>query len=273
MGRRANGPAVSFFAFQDIITSVVGIFVLITIIMMIELVSKKVEGQSTGKRVADTLSASLKSLESDIVEMRQRSAELSERSKIVLGVQRFNVKEIRSDIEERIQQVEERTKRSDAVSQQIRKVVLSTEGELNQLNQQAVATDSKRNELQKLLDKLQLLHTKLGNLTTEEPLVFRNAGLAGRTLVVADIQEKQFSVLELARDSRRVYSGSDRMTKFGDWLDKQDLSKLHFLLLVRPGAASNFNSMQSKLEVERASFGFDVVAAKRAIKLRSEVGN
>ncbi len=273
MGRRANGPAVSFFAFQDIITSVVGIFVLITIIMMIELVSKKVEGQSSGKRVADTLSASLRSLEKDMVEMRQRSGELADRSKKVAGVQRFNVKEIRSDIEKRIQQVEEQAKRSDAVSQQIRKVVMSTEGELNQLNQQATAAGSKRDELKKLLDKLQYLDTKLGNLTTEEPLVFRNAGLSGKTLIVADVQEKQFSVLDLARDSRRLYSGNDRLTKFGDWLEKQDLAKLHFLLLVRPGAASSFNAIQSKLEDEGASFGFDVVASKRSIKLRSEVGN
>ncbi len=273
MGRRPNGPAVSFFAFQDIITSVVGIFVLITIIMMIELVSKKVEGQSSGKRVADSLRASIRSLESDLVEMRERSDELAERSKKVAGVQRFNVKEIRSDIAKRIRQIEDQTKRSDAVSQQIRRVVLSTEGELNQLNQRAVASDSKRDELRKLLDKLQFLDTKLGNLTTDEPLVFRNADLAGRSLVIADIQEKQFSVLELARDSRRIYSGNDRLAKFGDWLKKQDIDKLHILLLVRPGAANSFNALQPKLEAVGASFGFDVVAAKRSIKLRSEVGN
>lgn len=273
MGRRPNGPAVSFFAFQDIITSVVGIFVLITIIMMIELVSKKVEGQSSEKRVADTMSASVNSLESELTEMRQRAEFLADRSKKVAGVQRFNAKEIRSDIEKRIRQVQEQANRSEAVSQQIRKVVVSTEGELNRLKQQAVATETKSEELKKLIDRLQYLDTKLGNLTTEEPLVFRNAGLAGRSLVIADIQEKQFSVLELARDLRRVYSGSDRLTKFEDWLEKQDLDKLHFLLLVRPGAASGFNSVQSKLEAEGASFGFDVVPAKRSIKLRSEVGN
>ncbi len=273
MGRRIQGPAVSFFAFQDIITSVVGIFVLITIIMMIELVSKTVEGQSSGKRVADTLSVSLKSLEVELAEMRQRSVELSNRSKSVASVQRFNVKDIKTDIEKRIQQVEEQTKRSDAVSQQIRKVVLSTEGELNQLNQQAVAADSKRDELQKLLGKLKYLDTKLGNLTTDDPLVFRNAGLTGKSLVVVDVEERKFAVLELARDVRRVYAGSDRLSKFGDWLDLQDLDKLHFLVLVRPGAASSFNAVQSKLEAKGASFGFDVVAAKRSVKLRSEVGN
>ena len=273
MGRRINGPAVSFFAFQDIITSVVGIFVLITIIMMIELVSKTVEGQTNGNRVADTLSASLNSLEAELKEMRQRSETLSTRSKSVAGIQPFNVEEIRSDIEKRIQHVEEQTKRSEAVNEKTRKVVVATEGELDQLNQQAVAADSKRDELKKLLDKLQYLDTKIGELTTEDPLVFRNANMAGRSLIVTDIQPKQIEVLELARNVRQVFSGSDRLTKFNEWVDKQPTDRFHFLLLVRPGAASSFNSVQSQLDSVGASFGFDVIAANRSIKLRSEVRN
>ncbi len=200
MGRRLNGPSITFFAFQDIITSVVGIFVLITLIMMIELVTKTAEGQTKGSRVADTLSASLHSLEEELAEMRLRSEELSTRSKSVAGVQSFNVSEIRSDIEKRIQQVQEQTKRSGAVNQQIRKIVVATEGELDQLNQQAVAADSKRDELKKLVGKLEYLDTKIGELTTEDPLVFRNANLAGRSLIVTDIQPKQIEILELARN-------------------------------------------------------------------------
>ena len=273
MGRRIQGPAVSFFAFQDIITSVVGIFVLITIIMMIELVSKTVEGQTKGSQVADTLSASLNSLEEELAEMRLRSEELSTRSKSVAGIQRFNVEEIRSDIEKRIQQVQEQTKRSEAVNEKIRKVVVATEGELDQLNQQAVAADSRRDELKKLLDKLQYFDTKIGDLTTEDPIVFRNTDLAGRSVIVTDIQPKQIEVLELARNVRQVFSGSDRLTKFNAWLDKQPVDRLHFLLLVRPGAVSSFASVRWQFDRDGASFGFDVIAANRSIKLRSEVRN
>ncbi len=273
MGRRINGPTVSFFAFQDIITSVVGIFVLITIIMMIELVSKTVEGQTKRSQVADTVSVSLNSLEMELAEMRVRYETLSTRSKSVAGVQPFNAEEIRSDIEKRIQQVEEQTKRSEAVNQQIRKIVVATEGELDQLNQQAVAADSKRDELKKLLDKLQYLDTKIGEITTEDPLVFRNTNLAGRSLIVTDIQSKQIEVLELARNVRQVFSGVDRLSKFNAWLNKQPVDSLHFLLLVRPGAAGTFNAVQSQFDSVGASFGFDVIAANRSIQLRNEVRN
>ena len=273
MGRRINGPAVSFFAFQDIITSVVGIFVLITLIMMIELVSKTVEGQTNGNRVADTLSVSLNSLEAELHEMRQRSEELSFRSKSVAGIQRFNVEEIRSDFEKRIRQVQEQTKRSEAVNEKLRKVVVAKEGELDQLNQQAVAADARRDELKTVLEKVQYLDSKIGNLTTGEPLVFRNSVLAGRSLIVADVQPKQIEVLELARNVRQVFSGSDRLTKFNAWVDTQPTDKFHFLLLVRPGAASSSTSIQSQLDSVGASFGFDVIGANRSIKLRSEVRN
>ena len=188
MGRRIQGPSVSFFAFQDIITSVVGIFALILIIMMVELVSKTVEGKGDGNLVADTLSQSLKSFESDVAELRQRSEELSVDSRSVVGIQRFNVEEIRSDIEKRIQHIVEQTKRTDALSQQLRKLLIASQGELDQLDKQAVATEDKRDELQTLIGKLQYLDSKIGNLTTEDPLVFRNTNLAGRSLIVTDVQ-------------------------------------------------------------------------------------
>lgn len=229
MGRRIQGPSVSFFAFQDIITSVVGIFALITIIMMVELVSKTVDGKSKGNQVADTLSASLNSSENDVALLRQRSEELSVDSRSVVGIQRFNVEEIRSDIEKRIQHIVEQTKRTDALNQQLRQVLIASQGELDQLDKQAVATEDKRVELKTLLGKLQYLESKIGNLVTEDPLVFRNTNLAGRSLIVADVQSQQILVLELARDLRHVFSGNDRLSKFETWVSKQSLDTLHFL--------------------------------------------
>jgi hypothetical protein len=141
------------------------------------------------------------------------------------------------------------------------------------LKPSSVAADSKREELKTVLGKVQYLDSKIGNLTTEEPLVFRNAVLAGRSLIVTDVHPKQIEVLELARNVRQIFSGSDRLTKFNAWVDKQPTDKFHFLLLIRPNAASSFTSVQSQLDSVGASFGFDVITANRSIKLRSEVRN
>jgi hypothetical protein len=58
--RRTQGSGVSFFAFQDIITSVVGIFVLIMLIMVLELVQTVSEAKaSSAPRVSAGLLASM----------------------------------------------------------------------------------------------------------------------------------------------------------------------------------------------------------------------
>lgn len=272
IGRRIQSPSVSFFAFQDIITSVVGIFVLVTIIMMIELVSKTVEGQNNGKRVADTLGASLQILEEQVEDLRQRNTQLSTRSKTVGAVQRFNADEIRSEIQQRIQQVTEQTKRSQAVTQKIQKVLIASKNEFDQLQKEGVASQEKRDELKRLVGKLQYIDTKIGTLTVDNPLIFRNADLAGRSLIVIDIQRFQIEVLDLQRDTRKVFSGGTPNAKWEGWCDQQAMDQLHFLLLVRPGAAVSFNAIRTQLEKAGASFGFDVIATGRSIRLRSEAG-
>ena len=91
MGRRkAQGPSVSFFAFQDIITSVVGIFVLITLIMMVDLVTRKASASSSKKFVEDTYSSAIADLELQLQELQSQSSKLDAMSAKVGNVQVFN---------------------------------------------------------------------------------------------------------------------------------------------------------------------------------------
>ncbi len=69
--RTASINTVSFFAFQDIITSVVGIFVLITLIMMLELVQTKVGASGGVESVPAEVMAQLEELESEVAQLRQ----------------------------------------------------------------------------------------------------------------------------------------------------------------------------------------------------------
>ena len=53
--RRSVGPGVSFFAFQDIITAVVGIFILVTLLLVLEL-AQRVETAGE-KKICERLTA------------------------------------------------------------------------------------------------------------------------------------------------------------------------------------------------------------------------
>jgi TolA-binding protein len=115
MSRKSSAPSVSFFAFQDIITSVVGIFVLITLIMVVQLAVKATDRLSSKSPVADNLSSIVALMQSEVDELKKRETELETVSSSVAGVQQFNIEEIRMDLEKEVKQLEERTKRFEAM--------------------------------------------------------------------------------------------------------------------------------------------------------------
>ena len=96
--RRAQGPSVSFFAFQDIITSVVGIFVLITLIMMVDLVRRTGSSSASQELVADTFSVAIADLEMQLEQIAKRSRELDVLASKIGAVQVFNKDEIAKDL-------------------------------------------------------------------------------------------------------------------------------------------------------------------------------
>ena len=271
MARKNSAPSVSFFAFQDIITSVVGIFVLITLIMVVELAAKATERLSTEKPVAENLSKVVSLMQLEVDALKQREAELENASSLVAGVQRFNIDEIRADLEKETKQLEERTKRFEALERTTRSVLAAAEGQLRQLQEESIANQPKQDELKKLLGKLEFLDRKINNLKTDDPMVFRDASLSGKDLVVVDLTASEIGLLDLERKVREKFIGTDRAEKFHKWIERSRLPSLHFLLLVRPGAASTFESCRIKLDQLHASYGFDVITSDRTLKMRNEL--
>ena len=268
--RRQHGPSVSFFAFQDIITSVVGIFVLITLIMMVDLVSRKSSSASTAGAAEDTLSSVISDMQSEIQELQARSEYLFQRGKKVAGVQSLNKEEIREDMEKRLRSLNEQLQRAESKNRDIEKTIDAQLSEKKRLQIESMNRAPEREELKNLLAKLEFLETKIGELSTEDPLVFKNVNLMGRTVVVIDMEPKKIIALNLASDQRSEFSGAARFTQFENWAKGLPVSKLHFFLLVRPGATSSHTKVQEYLESVNASFGFDLLQDGKTIKLRSE---
>ena len=110
--RKAQGPSVSFFAFQDIITSVVGIFVLITLIMMVELVTRKASASGSNQAVEDTFSAVIVELQQQYEALEARSAKLDTMAKKIGSVQVFNRDEVTKELQASIQSLNEQLERT-----------------------------------------------------------------------------------------------------------------------------------------------------------------
>ena len=268
--RKAQGPSVSFFAFQDIITSVVGIFVLITLIMMVELVTRKASASGSNQAVEDTFSAVIVELQQQYEALEARSAKLDTMAKKIGSVQVFNRDEVTKELQASIQSLNEQLERTERRNQEIQRVIDEQKKLQSDLQMEVKNRSPDREELEKLRKDLEKLDTRLAKLNTQEPLIYKSQSLDGRNVVVLEITSSEIAILDLAGDTRVTLRGRYFAGEFKDWMRKQTISRNHFFLLIRPGGSDNFQQIREVLDNSKASYGYDVLDMEKSLQLRSE---
>jgi hypothetical protein len=269
--RKASGPSVSFFAFQDIITSVVGIFVLITLIMMVELVQRKGSTPASTKLLEDSHSSVIADLMLQVEKLESRSKKLDSISTKIGSVQVFNKDEIAKELRASIQSLNEQIERTDQRKREIQRIIDSQIKLQASLQSETVQRSRDREELAKLLKELGRLDSKIGELDSDAPLIFKSKSLDGRTVVVVDVARDETVLLDLDADRRTTIRGKDSEREFKNWIAKHSKGNFHYFLLIRPNGASNFDTLRSSLDESGASYGYDLLDQDRTIRLRSEV--
>ncbi len=146
MGRRkAASNSVSFFAFQDIITSVVGIFVLITLIMALELAqTMENASEASSEGVSAELLASLASLQVGVEQMQGEFDALSSTQGATSGLNRFNREQALKDAQTRLQQSEQRSARVEQDLEDIKQSLIEAKKIEEQLLAQGQAAEAVR---------------------------------------------------------------------------------------------------------------------------------
>jgi adenylosuccinate synthase len=269
--RKASGPSVSFFAFQDIITSVVGIFVLITLIMMVELVQRKGSTPASTTLLVDSHSSVIADLVLQVEKLESRSKKLDSISTKIGSVQVFNKDEIAKELRASIQSLNEQIERTDQRKREIQRIIDSQTKLQASLQSETVQRSRDREELAKLLKELERLDSKIGEMDSDAPLIFKSKSLDGRTVVVVDVARDETVLLDLDADRRTTIRGKDLEREFKNWIAKHSKGNFHYFLLIRPNGASNFDTLRSSLDESGASYGYDLLDQDRTIRLRSEV--
>jgi hypothetical protein len=183
----------------------------------------------------------------------------------------MTTQEKQKEVEKQLEEIEERIKRFHALQQQTSQVLASTATTLRQLKDDALEQDGKDEENRKLLGKLSYLRAELDSLKDDDPLIFRNEKFEGRTIIIFDIASDQVQVLEIDANRRQAFSGANRVASLRQWIDRQDITAAHFLLILRPDTNQFFSPLRSHLQSKNASYGFDVIGANRPLKMRSEI--
>lgn len=271
--RRKKMNAVSFFAFQDIITAVVGIFVLITLIMVLELAQTVSEAKaSPATTISPDIIASLASLREEVMQLESQQSLLSRSANSRAAINEFNREDIVAELELQIEQTNDRIERAEQIARESKQSLVQAKKVHEQMIAESKAAESERHELEDLQDKRQELERYSSVLEIDQPLIFRDTTQDNRWLVLVQLVDHKIKVSESQANQSYEYSGLLRIERFEQWLSSVNLAQVHILVIIKPSGVDDFAEIKSALQSSSARFGFDLASEEANFLLRSEVG-
>ncbi|MCC9602652.1 hypothetical protein LOC67_19045 [Stieleria sp. JC731] len=287
MRRKLNGPGVSFFAFQDIITAVVGIFILITLIMVLELLEKVDAASHTPSGDAAAVTRIIDQTKADADAIQARLQQIQKRQ------QRENDALTATGIateEQLLTQIAEQRRRNEQLASQVATVERQLEDTEKRYKTNSLLAEETirkvKDDNQRLSSTLTELEERTRKLAGNNTPLYNDQLRDGRALVIVRLGDHpnrsvHISMREGDRKSDRAFAGIEDLISA---IKQRDARKTHFMVLVAPGGAKDFDTLREFFDsTHRPSssgrfriatsirYGFDVIGRDADIKLLFEL--
>ncbi|WP_442485154.1 hypothetical protein [Aeoliella sp. SH292] len=257
MKRRShNSSPLSLFAFQDIIMSVTGVFLLITLMMAIELASRKPQNAAeVSRQVAAELEKAilreaerLRLLQNEVTTMRDAPTASGDYT--------------RQSVADDLEKAEEEVRLLTESNQEFRRA--ATELLAARDKQQAVlqsrGPDRKRaDELSQLCEQLE---QELNLLKNSQRIFYSRIDAQGREVWLVELTSTEARVAIAGEQQRPlVFKGKRHPDALLTWAKQMSPSRSRFVLIVHPGATADFNEIRGELRTRGFSTGYDLLPA------------
>lgn len=273
MVKRASGPGVSFFAFQDIITAVVGIFILITLILVLELAERFETAAAPPTADAEVILDSLKALEQEIERM---SAELQRRldaQSESADINEFNRQQKLDQATASIAMLNQQIDSLDQRNAELRQKIEEAERTGTRLLAEAADQEKNRPVIEHLREKRREIQQRLAQLETEDSPIYRDTTADGRHITLILLEDRAIELSDARTKSVRTFTGNRRVQELEQWLNNNDLSSRQLFLVLKPGTADDFKRIQRSLDSNRAVYGFTLGAVDYRVRLAFETSS
>ena len=268
MSRRGrSGPTISLFSFQDIITSVTAIVTVITLLLALDLVQKK---QSRSNGSASALASDfVERLESAETQLKQLQSSASSVDDLVQEVASTSPAELRNEIAEREAAISDLEREKARLEKRFEswknreREKLSEQFDLDPIKLEIVELDRTTTEL----ERTRVEENGEKRTIFALPRGFRKEGW------IAEINPNQITVAPIGRPSKPVTLVADALpiigttacSRFESWINDNRMTSAYFLVLIRPGADAEIQTVEEMLIRNQISHGYDVVDAEKTL--------
>lgn len=250
--RRANTDAFSLFAFQDIITSVTGIMILVTLIFSLELTRERPQLTTKSVSSIEDPSPSVDDLRDQLTALQAIFDENQVMLQSIAAMPAAEVAELEATLKERLASIEAFSQETASANDQLRSDVSRTTS----------AVETSLETLQSLSNELKRLQEEISTTSKSSVVVYNPDPAATKSAWLVDLGKARIRVFALAGGSTRIFPNGiagEVPNGFIDWARQRDNSQEYFVLLLRPEVIELYDKLHPLLEGMGFDLGFDLI--------------
>lgn len=260
MRARGNEAApVTLFSFQDIVTSVMGIMILVMLVISLELAARQLQSPVVQQAI----------VKQDVRESLQAAREKLEQIKKALAagawdnlaaLNRGEIQRQSSELERLLPVLDQSARQAEQRLEQLRRRQEQAEHTLEERH-------SDEESLRSLQQELAALEEELSRLASSSAMFFRPSQTGGKLAWLVEISGDTILAAPLGPTAKPLSfagsTGESRQRQFLAWASGRNASREYFVLLIKPGGARLCHEIERELRSKRFDVGLDLIGTKQ----------
>ena len=254
MGRRRRSAMAKFslFSFQDIITCLMGIMLLLTLLIAMQITEQPVRSEDQAAERRQELQTMVTDLQRDIDQLEQQA----QANRQLLASGALADQELLST---RYRQASAARQAAETELQRLRSESVSASGSLASVTQLAAQQQAEADrDRQRLTAELSAMKSRLQGLTDGTRVVYnRQSGAAATCWIVEVTDDRSILAAPLGRTRKPlVFTGIREVIR---WIRDEHRRDAEFLILLKPAAVEAADLLPGTLREEQIPHGYDLL--------------
>ena len=258
MGRRQSALQISLFSFQDIITSVTGILILLTLLMALTIAQQsKAKSQVSHSKEGEKVAEQLEAVRANVHMLEQALQELNHTNQQLKEASSFDGDEILS-------QLQEEALNAERAYQQAASENESANEKLSEVQQDLDQQTADRQRIEQLREQIEKDLAMSSRLVNGDIFAFSAGANANRTWLIEFVNEG-FRLIRADGSNSTPWAPAEQLKPI---LAKLSPRQHALVFLVRPSGVAKLRDLESLANERGFGVGIDLVAEDVEILLK-----